>query len=490
MAKTKGIDHILILLGTVIFIFGQTHFLLSNDIFWLIKVGQSWLGGGQYLKDFFETNPPLAFYIYLPIYALQYFFALSLTKSFLLYYGLIFALSLILTNRQLCHLKQSPFSRCLSLLILFFGFLYLPNSEIGQRDLFAATLILPHIFYVFVSIEGAASLARWEKRIILVMAAVGYMIKPYFILIWLSLFATVYLSNKNLKKSLKYCDTKFFVIAGLIYITTVLLSSPEYLFKALPIVLRTYYPSINASSYYVFFADPRGVIPLWLLSTSLFCVYGLKVKNIPSRYRGYFVLTTGFMLVYVAQGLAFEYHAMPSIIFGFLLSLLIIMQRIRQQYYLMGFFALLLSYATVHAVTKTFKSNRQHLATLSKLKQTFKFLPKQSKVAVLLCDNNNAQLAAYQSNMIIASAFLAHFQICGAYVYQRDKVFNEVAKYMQADLLKFQPTYLIRHKGDFKNIAKETELYNRVFDKPPTQKLWRQYEHVLETKDYAVYKLS
>ncbi len=74
----KSLDKLTILSFSIGFIFFNPHFLLNNDVYWLIEVGERWLHGGQYIKDYFETNPPLAFYIYLPIYFINHYLAINI----------------------------------------------------------------------------------------------------------------------------------------------------------------------------------------------------------------------------------------------------------------------------------------------------------------------------------------------------------------------------------------------------------------------------
>jgi hypothetical protein len=45
----------------------QAHMLLSSDVAALMDEGQRMWAGGKYVSDFFETNPPMAMYLYFPV---------------------------------------------------------------------------------------------------------------------------------------------------------------------------------------------------------------------------------------------------------------------------------------------------------------------------------------------------------------------------------------------------------------------------------------
>ena len=57
---------VLLLLVSGFIFFGQLHILPSCDIPSLLYDTHLFLQGGTYIRDFFETNPPLIFFIYSP----------------------------------------------------------------------------------------------------------------------------------------------------------------------------------------------------------------------------------------------------------------------------------------------------------------------------------------------------------------------------------------------------------------------------------------
>ncbi len=276
-------------------------------------------------------------------------------------------------------------------------------------------------------------------------------------------------------------------MCGMIYLGLALLSSPEYFSKALPIMVRTYYGANNADAWSVFIFDPRGLVRLWLVSSILMAAYWLKLKKASPVYWGYFTLATGFVTVYVIQGLAFKYHAMPGAIFSFVLGLLILLERGNNMLLRMTF-SVLLVMATLYNGANTFNPSHMYMAQTAKLESTMQRLPKSANVAVLLCDNMFAHISAHHSQVHIASSFLSHYQLCAAFVNHYPKILAELTRLMRQDLMQYKPTYLIRHKKDFIHIAKEQSLFQMVFDHPTSLALWQSYKPVTMTKDYAIYQ--
>ncbi len=76
---------LLILLMASIFLFAwklQSALFLNYDVSWLMHASERLLAGGTYSRDFFETNPPLILYLYLPPVIFSKIFAFNLVLLF------------------------------------------------------------------------------------------------------------------------------------------------------------------------------------------------------------------------------------------------------------------------------------------------------------------------------------------------------------------------------------------------------------------------
>lgn len=132
--STKNYGLGLIIVSAIIFIGFNQSVPMNTDVSWLVHVGESWLNNGKYITDYYETNPPLAFYVYLPVHYIIDIFNIRLNLAFTLYYAFIASLSLLLINRCLQAFKSSFAVRLTSLLVLIVCFYWMPLFQLGQRD--------------------------------------------------------------------------------------------------------------------------------------------------------------------------------------------------------------------------------------------------------------------------------------------------------------------------------------------------------------------
>src|SRR3990167_10746289 len=63
----------------------QAHLLLNWDVSWLMLETGRLLRGGKYVTDFFEINPPLILYLYIPPVILNKIFSINIILALRLY---------------------------------------------------------------------------------------------------------------------------------------------------------------------------------------------------------------------------------------------------------------------------------------------------------------------------------------------------------------------------------------------------------------------
>src|SRR3990167_3346116 len=74
----------------------QTQLLLNWDVSWLMLTTKKLLSGGHYGKDFFEINPPMILYLYIPPVLISKFFLISRIFALRIYIFLLTSISLLL----------------------------------------------------------------------------------------------------------------------------------------------------------------------------------------------------------------------------------------------------------------------------------------------------------------------------------------------------------------------------------------------------------
>ena len=182
--KTKNSIFILnLILITLIAWWLQTLFLINWDVSWDLLIANKMIDGGTYIKDFFDINPPLIFYIYMPIIFASHFFSISWEVALRID---VFAVAIFSTIMCYPLLKKIFVSDHEFLLngftgLMLFAFLILPIFNLGQREHFLVMFTLPYILLCAYRLLGYPIRPAYAAFIGL-FAAMGFAIKPFFLL--------------------------------------------------------------------------------------------------------------------------------------------------------------------------------------------------------------------------------------------------------------------------------------------------------------------
>ena len=161
----------------------QSQLLLKGDVSWQMHLSRSILAGGNYVKDFFEINPPLSIYLYMPAVILQKACGLSAIESARIYIFLLATLSLIICYglAKKIFLKNDYLVSLIFLFSLFFVYLILPASEFGQRECLLLYLTMPYFLLISLRLTHKTISSVYAVGIG-VLAGIGFAIKPFFLL--------------------------------------------------------------------------------------------------------------------------------------------------------------------------------------------------------------------------------------------------------------------------------------------------------------------
>jgi hypothetical protein len=298
-----------------------------GDVSWLLHVTQLLLQGGHYGKEFFETNPPLILYLYAPAILLQKILSISVITCFRIYvFSLAIAL-IIFSNALLKKIfeKSNHTIRNALLVAVAFVFLLLPTTEFGQREHLMAMLCLPYLLLTVLH-------ARAEKRespppaggrvrvgvitstFIGLLAGVGFAIKPYFLIT--PFLIEIYLILKHRKIFFwMRAETIAIILVLISYLLTIIVFTPEYITKIIPLVNEFYFPALPYSLEQMFFSLP---ILGWIL---LVCCYLMGKNQQPHRdFDTIFIIAaSGFLLSFILQRALWYYHWLPNLMMSTLL---------------------------------------------------------------------------------------------------------------------------------------------------------------------------
>jgi hypothetical protein len=219
--------------------FPKPDMIPNPDSSWLIYAAQRMADGEKLYINIMETNPPLILWIsLLPVWIGKLLGASPYT-IFPLLVTLLNITSLALccaVMRRSALLSAKPFLPAI-LLYIAFGFFLLSPAVYGQRELLFISLVLPYLFKTLLEDE------KLEKRydyLITAMAAIGFAIKPFFLLLWGVNELHKAIQQRSLM-SLFAQHNWTIGIFQLAYVAAIYSFTPEYFNTIFPALLATYF---------------------------------------------------------------------------------------------------------------------------------------------------------------------------------------------------------------------------------------------------------
>lgn len=341
--------------GGVIFLFAllcvyliawiiQASLLLNWDVSWLMHLTARMLAGGTYGKDFFEANPPMILYLYIPPVIVSHLFFINIILSLRLYVFFLSSISLFLCYLSL---KKIISARYFFLFVLALLFLIFPSYEFGQREHLLIILIMPWLLMAVVRLQGAP--VNFVCAVLVgFMAGVGFSIKPHFLLVFVLVELYYYWKLRSMRVE-AWLAGSVIVFYGL----SIFLFQPEY------ISLVVTYAMLN---YYQGFGYPWNV--LFLYPCAYFCCFVLLLYYFyGSRHTLNTVLAIalcGFLVVWFVQRTIWYYHFLPALSMAVLLLSILFYSAIsnslamrRADYFFVSILGLVMFFLPLYCVGET-----------------------------------------------------------------------------------------------------------------------------------------
>jgi hypothetical protein len=229
----------------------QHHLIMSQDISWFLHIAARLIAGGNYYDNFFDVNPPMSMYIYLPVVIIAKHFGLGYIKLLPVYIFLIACVSLILNYILLSKLldNKQRITLYVGIVALAFIFLLLPAYEFGQREHLSLMLIVPYILLAGIRCDSSAP--HWFLVIIVgLLAGIGFNIKPYFLINWAVIECYLLFTHRRI--SYVFRPEALLVISVTVaYFVSIVIFTPEYIYKVLPLITRLYYATFAQPLYFI-----------------------------------------------------------------------------------------------------------------------------------------------------------------------------------------------------------------------------------------------
>jgi hypothetical protein len=282
-------------------------FPLNHDASWILDMARQVRGGARLYVDIIELNPPLIVWLNIPISALADVFDIPVGDLFrmvvLVLAGGSLAFSVAILRGKLD--KNAEWSLLLSACYAVIG---AAGYDFGQREHLAVILCFPYISTAILRISEKATRRNWRLAAA-VLAAVGFALKPYFLLV------PMFVEGLLIIRTRRQIDGSAYVIAGVlaIYAAALFLFSPEYIPLA-EMVSRVYFGGyLGERLINVLF------VPNFQIAVFLSC-FAWIIRPSP---RGAFDVVSATALAFacaaIIQNKAWSYHWYPATAFSWLL---------------------------------------------------------------------------------------------------------------------------------------------------------------------------
>lgn len=292
--------------------FLQTKMLLTADVAYLIHVSSQVMDGGTYVSDFFETNPPMILYIYMPVVIALKKFPISIWYALHSYIFLLASLSsftcYLLLKRIFCRSEERIYVYSFLLAIIFVLF-YLPANQFGQREHILMMVMLPYIFSTALLLENKP-INCYAAFLLSLFMAIGIALKPYF-LVSLVLMECYFIYLKRSFFGWLRLESIVILSVFILYLYSIFIFHPNYFKILFPIISALYFIGFSQSMISVLINFAMFYVILALI------MYFFLRKQDKKRHLSTLICLSmiGMVFAYAIPRMAWYYHVFPA--FGF-----------------------------------------------------------------------------------------------------------------------------------------------------------------------------
>jgi len=294
----------------------QANMLINHDVAWYIYAAGRMLNGAELYKDIIEVNPPLNFFITaIPVYFAKvvHLPATAVYKTFIFIIAILS--SLVCGSFSAKILKGSPSTlRHLFLFLIAFIFTVLPMRDFGQREHVFLMLCMPYFISTIAFALGEKSSIK-TSLLIGIFAVVGFLLKPFYLIIWLILETFLVVDKKNVRILYHRYENIVIILVSSIYFTTLSAFWPRYI-TLTKIALRVYH-AYSVPIYIIL----SYRISLFLLM--LLCILFFRLQN-KHHAKKIFVIfltiavTSFFIALFQRKGWPYHFYPYKATILLFL----------------------------------------------------------------------------------------------------------------------------------------------------------------------------
>lgn len=277
---------------------------VDADVSWQLWIAHQLNRGVHLYRDIVEANPPLWFWMAMPIDWLASLVHVRSDHVLILGIGCCAALSLAATNRLLDAIRRP--SRTLLLGYAALVLVAMPWLQFGQREQIVLIVTLPYAALIGARRVGKPVTIPFAFLVGL-GAALGFALKHYFLLVPIFLEIWLLVGQGRKWRPLRP-ETIAVVAVGIFYAAAFALFARDYFSVQLPLILLAY--GVTGAERVVDLFQPAVLTGLATLA--LLIASARTSRSERSGFAGAMaVAAVGFAIAYFIQAKGWSYHAVP-----------------------------------------------------------------------------------------------------------------------------------------------------------------------------------
>lgn len=279
---------------------------VDSDVAWQLWIAHRIHAGANLYTDIVEVNPPLWFWMALPIDRLATLFQVRAESVLIVSLGAVTALSVAATNLLIEHVPERR--RMLFLGYAAMTLMAMPWMHAGQREQIVLIATLPYAA-LLVERRRGRNVPSWLAFLVGIAFAAGIALKHYFlvvpVLLELWLIAGIWRAWRPIRP-----ETIAIVALGAAYVVAIVLFEQDFIRITVPMVRLAYGVTGAPDIRYLF-----GPFALTALFTAAFALaHGrLMSKGQAPLSSALLVGAVAFGVVYFIQSKGWLYHAIPML---------------------------------------------------------------------------------------------------------------------------------------------------------------------------------
>lgn len=277
---------------------------LTHDVVWQLWIARQLLQGAEIYRDIWEVNPPLWFWSAMPIVKLGDMIGIDPSRLLIALICAMAAVSSILLGKLS---GVSGLRKTMLMLLGLWVMLIMPIYDFGQREQLALICGLPYAV-LMAQRANETDISRALAVLIGVMAAYGFALKHYFVLVPLLLEAWLFWRMRSGWRPVRP-ETVILSVSAVVYGICIVAFTPAFFTNIVPMV-QTAYTSYDQPWEPVF---QRPWICFWGAAVLFFLTYRHAIRSSADTILPpLLIAAAGFGFGYFLQYKGWLYHTVAA----------------------------------------------------------------------------------------------------------------------------------------------------------------------------------